>query len=86
MRSHFRGWPARCRRLIPAPPPLGCERLEDRTLLNGQTLATALPVSFQPNHTAALTGSLDSPRAVRLSALALQAGDTVRVRLVERLA
>src|SRR5262249_3966375 len=36
----------------------GLERLEDRTLLNGHTLATATLLSFGPDHLALASGSL----------------------------
>jgi hypothetical protein len=67
---------ARRRRHSALPPRL--ERLEDRTLLNGHTLAAATLIHFNPaNHTAAAEGFLDNPRAVDLFALHLQAGDTI---------
>src|SRR5436305_626008 len=52
------------------------ERLEDRTLLNNDTLASAVPVPF-PNNTAAVSGALTSPQDVKLFSLSLAAGDTV---------
>jgi hypothetical protein len=39
---------------------LQLERLEDRTLLHGHTLATATPLEFGPDHAAATVGSLPS--------------------------
>jgi hypothetical protein len=54
------------------------ERLEERTLPSGGgTLATALPVVFRANHTAAVSGLLPTPRDVTLYALTLAKGDTV---------
>jgi hypothetical protein len=58
--------------------PFYLERLEERTLPSGgDTLATALPVAFRANHTAAVAGLLPTARDVTLYALSLARGDTV---------
>jgi hypothetical protein len=53
------------------------EPLEDRTLLAGHTLATALPIVFNAGNAAAASGYLASPRDADLYSLTLQQGDTV---------
>src|SRR5437868_2690590 len=81
-------WPARVlargprapgRKRPPCPPALRLfvERLEDRTLPAGQTLATASPVTFGPEQAAALSGDVSFRGDVHLYALQLAAGDTV---------
>src|SRR5690242_19641173 len=56
---------------------LEVEWLEDRTLLNGHTLATATPVTFGPGSAATLPGFLDAGHWVDLFRLDLAAGDIV---------
>jgi hypothetical protein len=58
--------------------PLRLEWLEDRTLPAGHTLLTATPLPLAAGHPAAVSGYLDSGRAVDLYALTLAAGDTVQ--------
>src|SRR5262249_10945087 len=55
------------------------EALEDRTLLSGATLATALTLPFLLNGTAVQMGRLAAPQDVDLYALALASGDRVNV-------
>jgi hypothetical protein len=54
------------------------EQLESRTLLRGGTLATALPLTFGPLHTAQVAGVLADPHEVDLYRLHLGAGDRIR--------
>jgi hypothetical protein len=75
--------PGRARPLA-LPSPAGrrrarprCERLEDRTLLTGETLANALPLAFRADNTAALTAYLATPQDVEIVRLPLAPGDTV---------
>ena len=57
--------------------PLTIERLEDRTLLNGDTLATAALLPFTAFDTAHAAGFLNPSAAVNLFRVVLNAGDQV---------
>src|SRR5262249_15203269 len=52
--------------------------LPDPAVFTGDRLATAIPVSFTSDQTASLPGFLPTPLDVKLYALDLHAGDTVR--------
>ena len=76
--------PARARR---TPYCLTVERLEDRTLLAGHTLATATSLSFfntTPVNTATASAFLDSSTAVDLYAVTLKADDQLTATLAEQ--
>src|SRR5262245_37087517 len=68
-------------RRLPSPWPrtrLRVERLEDRTLLSGDTLATAALLPFTAFHNAHAAGFLATPNEVDLYRLHLSAGDQIR--------
>src|SRR5205807_1720547 len=60
---------------------LRVEQLEDRTLLSGNTLATATPLRFTSFSTAQAAGFLADPRAADLYRVHLGAGDRVSAAL-----
>src|SRR5437016_12821179 len=60
-----------------APRRLELEWLEDRTLLSGSTLGTAMPLAFNSFGTAQAAGFLADPREVDLYRVHLAPGDTL---------